>query len=260
MKIPLYYWNGKLNFGDALSSFVVESVSGMETEWVDEQHSKKLVAVGSVLDKAKAGDTVWGSGVHPLRYQRYLKESGVKNGIKNFIFSPRISVRGVNFLAVRGVITRDLLLSCGASCPAIFGDPGLLLPKFYTPSVSRRNRVGFVPHYNDSYSSLLDLFVIDVERDWRLVVDDICSCDLIVSSSLHGLVIADAYGIPSVWYRGNSGEGLIKYFDYYSGINIAPQPIYDLNDAICSKVEVKRIPNLINLSDALSRWVADSFS
>jgi len=62
-------------------------------------------------------------------------------------------------------------------------------------------------------------------------------CGLVLSSSLHGLIFAEAFGVPARWLqlRGSAhSEGWFKYVDYFSGTRpvrptrtkslITPQP------------------------------------
>jgi pyruvyltransferase len=39
----------------------------------------------------------------------------------------------------------------------------------------------------------------------------------VISSSLHGLILAEAYGRDAVYYNSGSGETFFKYLDYYMG-------------------------------------------
>ena len=56
---------------------------------------------------------------------------------------------------------------------------------------------------------------------WHSFIDDICSFEAIVSSSLHGIIIADAYEIPNVWISldENHPDDNFKFKDYYLSVN-----------------------------------------
>ena len=102
------------------------------------------------------------------------------------------------------------------------GDPALLVPDAVRKSRTR-HQVGLVPHYTHKekpwIQDLLDqgCFLVDVSRQARSVVRDISSCDRIITTSLHGLIIADAYGIPAAWAQPSPLRGgLFKFHDYES--------------------------------------------
>ena len=170
-------------------------------------------------------------------------------------------------VSVRGPLTRDILLSQGIDCPAVYGDPAMLLPLFYTPAqVVKRHKIGLIPHYVDKDNALVqrlaensDVHLIDIrlprtrglrmsiERYWRQWIDDLCSCECVVSSSLHGLIIAEAYSIPTLWakFSDDINGNDFKYYDYYKSINTPPQMIdfrYEMNtdiDTILKNVTLK---------------------
>jgi pyruvyltransferase len=155
----------------------------------------------------RAGDTVWGTGV--------MRETDVFPQAKD-----------VTFLAVRGPLSRDILVKSGATVPAIYGDPGLLLPLMYTPVYKKTHKVGYIPHYVDKahiqktidFESGENLF-IDVALPWKDFVDQVLKCERVISSSLHGIVIAEAYGIPATWEEYSDkviGKGF-KFRDYMLG-------------------------------------------
>lgn len=206
--VGLAYWvpsEQTVNFGDELSRVVVTAMlSRRELTPLDQTSvDRKLLAIGSILHTAQDGATVWGSGanVHDGHDREYPFSS--------------LDVR-----AVRGPRTAEFLRARGITVPDVFGDPALLLPHLF-PSRFRRTsefRIGIVPHYSerDGYGGH-GLPVIDPMRGWNLCIADILRCDMIVSSSLHGLVIADAWGIPARFLRSSSHEGMFKYQDYYEG-------------------------------------------
>lgn len=207
------WWQDLPNWGDIVNPVLIEHLSGRRP--VAYEHVFNLAnrpvysVIGSVLDRASVLNLeVWGSGF--------------KDASSRFWLKPR------RIHAVRGPLTREVIIRQGLSCPAVYGDPALLYPRFYRPSVERRHALGVVPHYADvDHPQLLrlrergDVHVIDILAGVREVADQICSCDAIASSSLHGMVLADAYGIPSRWIRFSDrveGSGF-KFEDYLAGVN-----------------------------------------
>lgn len=228
--IDLYWWKDVPNFGDQLSEAIVSWVSGQNVSWVSADQSPKLLAVGSILQLAQTGDTVWGSGIHPWALSRYLK--------------PWPNPPKLNVLAVRGPLTRDALLSIDVDCPAIFGDPAILAPLFYSPAEeSIKYELGIIPHFKDRTPlKNIDALYINVKSGWSQVIDQICSCKRIISSSLHGIIIAESYGIPAIWLRSSRNEGIIKYIDYYASTGRINSPCYTLQDALTA--DPPEIPDL----------------
>jgi hypothetical protein len=128
-------------------------------------------------------------------------------------------------LGVRGEYTRDLI---GASGPRIaLGDPGLLVSR-RMPRPRVRWSVGFVPHgHHRSHAAFMGLarpeyghHIVNVHQNARSAVREIAACELVVTSSLHGLVTADAYGIPAVWtvLEPALHGGDFKFRDYETGV------------------------------------------
>jgi len=223
--IRLYAWTDWPNFGDALSKDVVAWASNQSVQLVPGDTSNKLVAVGSVLQHAKSGDVIWGTGVNPYDYQ-------------NFWLNYSKSALDLHVLAVRGPITRDVLIARKIRCPPVFGDPGILLPMIYPKSCSPLHDAILIPHLKDhshyasSKHASMGIPVVNPASDWRDVVDSIASARLVISSSLHGIIVAEAYGIPAVWFRPTQGEGYLKFQDYYGSTHRAPFPVYDLQDCL----------------------------
>ena len=104
------------------------------------------MVIGSIIDWMTNKDSIiWGSGVrnpdNPL---------------------PAIPHK---VLAVRGPLTRKYLVSQGVECPEIYGDPALLLPKFYSPPiVDKKYSIGIILHKNDLGNSVIEEFI---EREKR---------------------------------------------------------------------------------------------
>lgn len=133
-------------------------------------------------------------------------------------------------LAVRGPLSRQYLLDRGIECPAVYGDPALLVPKVYHPTITKKYKLGIIPHYSDYDSPLLDklkqdsdiLFIrMEGYNKWTDVVDMILSCEAIASSSLHGLILSEAYHIPNCWIEIEGGllGGHFKFHDFFLSIS-----------------------------------------
>jgi pyruvyltransferase len=135
----------------------------------------------------------------------------------------------------------------------------MLLPRIYTPSEAKRFGVGVVPHYADALAvDITDpaVSVIDVLSDWRRVIDRITECQTIISSSLHGLIIAEAYGVPATWFtrnRGVVGNGF-KFRDYYESTGReAPRPVL-WSDSIASMTHRVMDPPILDLGPLVDAW------
>jgi pyruvyltransferase len=194
------------NFGDTLSLPILSHFVGRPVELADRSERGKVLAVGSILNALRPDDVVWGAGVQEDR---------------------RYQPVGATFLAVRGPLTRSAI--DGVDVPRVYGDPGLLLPLVYDPVVELVHDVGVVPHFVDAEESRRrnpGALHISTQQDWRAVVRQIKSCRRIVSTSLHGIVAAEAYGIPVMWhgsYTGNIRSTNLKFQDYFLGTGRVPQ-------------------------------------
>ncbi len=205
-------WHLSSNVGDALTPWLIKKIrTGEDVAWVpytfDSEH---YVVTGSILNHANDHAMIWGAGIASMA-------DGVNGCAKIF--------------AIRGPIRRARALSCGAKCPAVYGDPGLLVPRFYDKPVPVVHEVGYVPHYVDFWrvsTKYPGEKVIDVLQPVEQVVDAIRSCKRIASSSLHGIVLAHAYGIPAAWVQwGDSvGGDNTKYRDHHEAVGIdVPYPV-----------------------------------
>lgn len=208
--IKMDYAVKKNNFGDILNPIVIEYFTNKKTTRVATVYSKKqhLLGIGSILNRANKHSVVWGSG--------FIKEN-------SFLAEPPHKI-----LAVRGPKTRERLLELDIKCPKIFGDPALLMPKIYKPIVKKKYKLGILPHYVDFNDERLkrinddNVLVIDICNPNPLqVIDQLLLCENIASSSLHGLIISDAYRIPNVWIKLSEkiSGGNFKFLDYFESIS-----------------------------------------
>jgi len=203
--INLKYWNCTLgygNFGDELSPLIVSHFLDPELTLTYNENCESLIAVGSYIHYAETGDSIWGSGV---RTDPPQEQDATHNYTDLKVF------------AVRGHLTKQFLERKGIQVPPIFGDPALLLPFVLprNPILELSDTIAIVPHCSqiDKFSGFMIINPLD---ECKEVIRKIYSCKAIISSSLHGLIVADAYDIPNVWLNGNINEGDFKFHDYFT--------------------------------------------
>lgn len=199
--VNLHWWkleSPEQNVGDFLSTIVVDYMM-KHHNCTDSKAGKTrhLYAIGSIIDGAYQNATIWGSGI--LR------------GNPNYWWK---SFRKLDVRAVRGPKTREILLQNGYDCPAVYGDPAILLPLIYQPKpVAAPCEFRVVPNHSIPCDHALMLH--PMVTDWQGFIDELVSANRIISSSLHGIILAEAYGVPAILVHDKS-LSLFKYEDYYS--------------------------------------------
>lgn len=247
------------NYGDLLARYIVEKLSFKETAKYEGGNSYHLCSVGSVLTRNKvcSNAIVWGSGFLSPQKQ-----------YKIFLTKIRQFLRGKKgtpfYLAVRGAKSREILLKAGYNCPAIYGDPALIMPKLYHPKSVKKYQLGIILHwahkkFKDMFEGIEGVKIIEIERSYSALnsfIDDVLSCDMILSSSLHGLVISNAYKIPCVRLKiaknpiaTKEYKDDFKFEDYLSGLNLCKDDFSaaDYTLPLITLLPVKQDKNLISL-------------
>ncbi len=193
------------NWGDHISGEIVAHFSG-ETPPVctDPLVAGKTLIVGSVMSHSMPGDCVWGAGcIAPGK-------TGYSRG--------ELDIR-----AVRGPLTLNELRKCSNITPVPFGDPALLMPQMHTlPANQTTHEYGLIPHWIDSDLAVVERLkalgvkIIDIRQPTQSLILDIASVKKILSSSLHGLIISDAFGVPNARVKLSSNVigGDFKFIDY----------------------------------------------
>jgi len=213
-KLRAYWYTSVVNFGDLITPLLLRHYGFTPIHASIED--AKVFSTGSVLQ------------IVPQDYSGHILGSGLINEMHHPLTNAKI-------WAVRGKLTRDAI---GAPKGTVLGDPGLLSSELLPRRMKRGYVLGFVPHYAEMDDPRLamiinrykdDILFIDVKRDPLAVLEEIDSCEAILSSSLHGIVAADSLGIPSAWMfltdavRG----GGYKFRDYFSvfGEEALPVPL-----------------------------------
>jgi pyruvyltransferase len=202
----LCWSKGTPNWGDDCNPHLFKLITGEEPNFVRMDKPKTFnhyMAVGSILHFMNEKSVVWGTGLR---------------------FSDKKLKKPNKICAVRGPLTRDIVIKNNIECPEVYGDPVLLLPKFYYPQLEKKYKLGVIPHYIDkkymNIQSGTNILRIDIQDTFENVIHNILQCEKIVSSSLHGLILADAYRIPAMWLKiGDRVEGSnLKFNDYFLSV------------------------------------------
>jgi hypothetical protein len=188
--------------------------------------------IGSILTFCGDNNIIFGSG---------LKKS-----------TDTVELKNNKIYCTRGKLTKNALTK---NSGILMMDPGLLIRKLYIPNtIKTSKKMLIIPHYN--HTSLFpkdtsEYSVMDIKfsmNDYKFIFnyknnsdddknkllnlfnskfDIINSYDLVLSSSLHGLVFAHALGKKTIYFKidGEKNEPLHKYNDYYSVYNMTVDPV-----------------------------------
>lgn len=236
--------HGDANLGDALSAVVVAALSGLDIKRsAFDSDTERLAAVGTIGHAFCRGKVhFWGTGFDMARN---------RNGALAGYQLPEDTDIAVH--AVRGRETAVALRQRGLHVPENYGDPVWFLPKIFPAHVEKTHDLGVIVHISEletpNAASLvkaaIERYRIPAEFSSRIriintyapasitglkaKVEEIVSCRRILSTSLHGLVIAETYGIPCAWFANDAGESGPLYLsgvrqidhrmrDFYSGV------------------------------------------
>ncbi len=212
------YWPNKgmvaQNWGDKLNPVLITALTGRAVRNVGNIDPSDHVpgtpvfyVIGSSLSWARQDAIVWGSG---------------------FIQSDlQLSCSPERVVAARGPLSRKKIAQAGGDAAMPLGDPALLLPLLYRPAIAPSFDVGIIQHFREVGTEAvpqvpqhLSHRVIDITGGVRSTIDAVLSCKTIVSSSLHGVILAHAYGRRGIWVKASDrplGDDF-KFRDYWSSI------------------------------------------
>lgn len=194
-----------------------------------------LILLGSILHWADANSIICGAG---------------------FMFSnDRLKEMPRSIVCVRGPLTAAILDKQGVSLQKKYADPGVLAPAFFPDSSKIKYKIGIIPHRKDASNAWLktnrkkEILVIDVLSPLKKYFSQLQQCELILSSSLHGIIFAHAYGKPALWVELSDkvqGNGF-KFYDYYQSIGISPDKVRRIK--IHEKTNPDEISKLADFAD-----------
>ena len=235
--------SGKRNLGDDLAPIIL-SYMLQHKSLTPESPTKKrthLYSVGSVLLFGYQDAVVWGSGI-------LFSTSALHT------FFHRALFRKLDIRSVRGPLTRKLLMQLGHKCPEVYGDPACIMPLIYSSPVEKTLDYLVIPHYsveNQIKGSIPEENLVSMATDdYKAVIDKICSAKKVISSSLHGIILAEAYGIPAIYYQHRPKHFDFKYADWYQSTGRSGGPTAStLEEAIA--MDPGTAPNLSEMQQRI---------
>ena len=264
--VLIFYSDFNKNWGDFVNLFLFQKlvnkpVISSKRIYTLKHQNNPIFGIGSILNANLNNSVIWGSG--------FIKEP--------------VKIQGTpkRILALRGKLSAKVFEDNNIPHNGVYGDPALLFPTFYKPMKEKKYELGIVPHYTELNEFIkaqpiiakLGIKIISpiVEGDKVYnIIDEICECEHVISSSLHGLILADAYGVPSArfTFKNKIIGGSFKYDDYYSGVGIKSYNTISINkleeinlEEILLQTELKKLnfsPEL--LKNSLLDYVNNNLS
>jgi pyruvyltransferase len=210
--IKAYWFTDVLNFGDLITPLLLRHY-GFSPIY-ERPNRAELVATGSLLEHLPEDfrGIILGSG--------FIEEKS------------RMSFPKARVLAVRGELSRQRI---GGERGLALGDPGLLASDAMPRREQKKFALGIVPHCSEKAKPVFgrlmerlgnDATLIDPQDQPLAVFLAIDQCEHILSSSLHGLIVADSLGIPNGWVAADKlWGGRFKFDDYSSSFGIKREPV-----------------------------------
>ena len=169
-------------------------------------------------------------------------------------------VRNIKIKAIRGNVSLQRIEKNGikASEKVILADPGILAP--FLLNLTNKKDFNFqkeydlcvIPHFVDSKNILIkthiqinNSIILNINSNPIEFIRSLLKCKNILSSGLHGLIVADSLGIPNM--RMIVSDKIIggdyKFRDYYSAYNLEIPPYIDLRKENFNYEQIKKLNN-----------------
>ncbi len=226
----VYFESDIGNFGDDLNPWLWEKIFGSFNKYQD----LDFIGIGSILDYRIFNDrkkVIFGSGIRSLSFDK-----------SKLINTEALFVRGP--ISARQLDTRFICDS--AYCLGLI-DKDIEKKKYKT---------SFIPYFRQwlnfnwtLFSALTGYHVINPTQHVSQVISEIKSSEKIITSAMHGAILADVYRVP--WQRCKfSTQGfesqetsILKWNDFQQAVSVKNDDFLALDFDINSKFRFKRYNN-----------------
>ena len=224
---------GRGNFGDSVNKVFWSKMSGKKI--IDNNKGKHYLTTGSIMWLCNNNSIIFGTG--------FISDNSNLGGTNKKKTNPKV-------IAVRGPKTRKKLLEMNINCPKNYGDPLILFPCIYNKKPLKNSKliIGIIPHYVDFNNKNVNTLIknlnnnnyntkkinILVGEDYEKFLSKINDCDVIISSSLHGVIMGIVYKKKTIFieFSKNVVGGRFKFNDFFESINIK----YDVKNIYDEKI------------------------
>lgn len=249
-RTAVYHWRATRtynysNFGDDVNVNLWAAITNTSVEQIVrpvplDGRRRRVLLIGSVLtpDRVRCGDVILGAGARSSHTFCGLCNCTLLAAVRGLLTLRTLQCKNCPIIdkqqGAHCQLQRWTTKSDGSAATISLGDPALyislLVPDFFSVRASGGGGVCALPHASDGVllawanAHHVRGQVRVIRHYWHplQVMNAISSCDLVVSSSLHGLIFSDALGIPSVfpmWRASTFNEPRFKYVDYLSGLD-----------------------------------------
>lgn len=229
-----------MNFGDELTRDVLEYATGRKVTW-SAPAKADVVAIGSILElymRRSGHAKIWGTGLRGEIPAHLL---------------PSYRAHADSILAVRGPHSRAQL---GLPDDTPIGDAGLLAAALIDGArPAKSSKIVLIPHFRVWNTSegrqeirearRLGMEVVPPTLPPLTVIKKVAAARLVLSSSLHGVIVAHSVGTPTQLLTvSDSGvEPQFKYGDYFASMQLT-------NTAMSLSAARKDLDGLFQLREA----------
>ena len=205
-QVNLVWWKKQVNLGDYLATVIFQWM--LERKHISSLHVNKttnLMAVGSLIGMGNFDATIWGSGIHCF---------GTVKAVMRHCKYVHYDIR-----AVRGPVTKEILKAAGYSVENCFeGDPAILMPFIYEETNPvKKYDYSLIQHLSTTNNHVeKGLHTISISTtNYQHFISELLASKKVISSSLHGIILAETYGVPAIFLNNGMENELLKYYDWY---------------------------------------------
>jgi len=211
------------NFGDKLNELFIKKVFDETPEPLKNFEEADYLGIGSILGHF-VNDHIKKDNIVKILGSGFINDVDPKG---------REFDRELIFVAVRGKLTLEKAEKLvGHKIDCALGDMGIFVDEWFNVNKTKKHKMGIIPHFIDVKTPIIldlpeDILFIDIMGDPQKMIDDICSCEFVLSSSLHGLITCDSLRVPNrhIVLGDKVMGGVFKFKDYYSVYGVYQEPL-----------------------------------